>query len=175
MTLRSLVITPIAAVATVLAPARSLTLEQARSLVERTGRLEFFERVCLARPCDGEGAHEDRPTGIGNADVVEALAGRDAVTVEPVVLFELSKRAAGRFATLTMRLYQSNITDRPGQLAIVLDGETLVAARVTSPILAGNGQIAGDFTEDEAAVVAAVIAAEPLPVRLRFVGVEPTS
>ena len=95
--------------------------------------------------------------------------------IEPVVLFELSKRAAGRFAALTMRLYQSNITDRPGQLAIVLDGETLVAARVTSPILAGNGQIAGDFTEDEAAVVAAVIAAEPLPVRLRFVGVEPTS
>ncbi|MDA0798047.1 MAG: hypothetical protein O2884_05180 [Chloroflexi bacterium] len=85
----------------------------------------------------------------------------------------MTRATAVALVDLTTRLFDTNVTGgAPDQLAFVLDGETLVSAVVSSPILAGSGQVNGDFTAGDAQVVAALIANPPLPVGLRLVSAE---
>lgn len=151
----------------------TLTVEQAVALVTPKGHFEIIERQCESLPCDVDGAYVDKPTRLTNASIASASSSRNSVTGQPVVIFEMTRGTAQALADLTTRLFDTNVIGgTPDQMAFVLDGETLVSAVVSSPILAGSGQINGDFTEQEIQVIAALVASPPLPVRLRLVSAE---
>jgi len=85
----------------------------------------------------------------------------------------MARSGAQTLADLTTRLFEtSTLGGTPDQLAFVLDGETLRSTGVSSPILAGEGQIDDDFTKNEISVIAALIANNPIAVGLRIVSAE---
>ncbi len=153
--------------------AHTLTVEQAVALATPKGHFEIVERQCESFPCDVDGAYVDKPTRLTNASIASASSSKNSVTGQPVVIFEMTRATAVALADLTTRLFDTNVIGgAPDQLAFVLDGETLMSAVVSSPILAGSGQVDGDFTADDVQVVAALIANPPLPVGLRLVSAE---
>ena len=88
------------------------------------------------------------------------------------VHLRLDEQAASRLATLTRRLYETNDTDSPDRLAILLDSETLFAAVVDEVILDGAVRVSGDFEFEQAQDLAVLLTDGPLPVPLRLVGTE---
>jgi preprotein translocase subunit SecD len=145
--------------------------EQAKKLIGRTSQLEIVERICTISPCnisadvETPGAFQNQLTGLTGADMTRAFAGTDATTNEPILQFELNRGAAQQFATLTARLNNSWLnTDTPDELAFILDDEIIVSAVVTSPILAGAGRINGDFTFEEARLLAIQVESGRLPI-----------
>jgi preprotein translocase subunit SecD len=76
-----------------------------------------------------------------------------------IVSFTLNGPGARKFADATTRLLNR-------QLAIVLDGVVQSAPTVQSPITTGQGQITGNFTEQEAKNLAVVLNSGALPVEL---------
>lgn len=82
---------------------------------------------------------------------------------------QLSFRASARetFGTVTSALNQNG-----GQFAIVLDGTVLSAPGVQQPILDGNAQITGDFTEAEARSLSNSLKFGALPIRFAEPSVE---
>ncbi len=141
-------------------------VEQAKTLIGRTAQLEILERICFDRTCHESvpGSFEDRDTGMTGADMARAFAGQDQVTNAPILLFELNRGAARDFAQLTQRIFQTNLSDSPDQLAFSLDGDVLVAAGVISPILSGSGQISGGFGPEEVRQLAIQVESGRLPV-----------
>ncbi len=82
--------------------------------------------------------------GIKNAFVSRDQLGR------PEISFSLDGKAADKFGQIT--------TDHVGeQLAIILDGELQTAPKINGPITGGNGQITGDYSEQEAFMLANVL------------------
>ena len=75
---------------------------------------------------------------------------------------QLSFKSGARktFADVTRALYSNN-----GQFAIVLDGQVISYAGVNEPILDGNAEITGSFSEDEARSLANSLKYGALPVR----------
>ncbi|MBN9265319.1 MAG: protein translocase subunit SecDF, partial [Hyphomicrobium sp.] len=71
--------------------------------------------------------------------LVDARAGFDHRTNEPIVTFRFDSAGARQFANIT----SANI-GRP--FAIVLDGKVLSAPVIREPIVSGSGQISGHFT-----------------------------
>ena len=146
--------------------------EQAKQLIGRTSQLEIVERICSISPChisaneETPGAFQNQLTGLAGADMSRAFAGTDATTNEPILQFELNRGAAQQFATLTARLNSTLNTDTPDELAFVLDDEIIVSAVVTSPILAGAGRINGDFTFEEARLLAIQVESGRLPIEI---------
>ncbi len=110
--------------------------------------------------------------------MTRAFASTDSVTNQPILLFELNRGAAQQFAEITNRIFQTYIaaTGQGNRLTFVLDRDlpcnapllpgcrTLVSAVVTSPILAGNGVISGNFSPDEVRDLAIQIEAGRLPI-----------
>ena len=143
---------------------------EAERLIGETAQLDVIERVCF----DGfaecseafPGSFEDRPTGLSGADISRTSGGTNTTTNEPILLFELNRGAAGRFAVITQRLFETLNTTSADQLAFVLDGETLVSAIVSSPILGGNGQISGRFTADDVRRLSIQIESGRLPIEI---------
>ena len=135
--------------------------QQARDLIGQTAQLEIVERVCEDVNCT---AFEDRPSGLTGGDMARAFPSTDQTTSLPVLSFELNRDAAQQFAEMTQRIFSTNLTDSPDQLAFVLDGEVLVSAIVRSPILAGVGVIQGRFTADEVRQLAIQVESGRLPV-----------
>ena len=142
-----------------------------KQLIGRPAVLQIVERICAdgftAFECAREvpGSFEDHETGLRGEDMARASAGQDRVTGEPVLLFELNRDAARQFAVLTQRLFSTNNSTSPDQLAFFLDGEMLVSHLVRSPILTGNGQISGRFTSEDVRRLAIQLESGRLPVR----------
>ena len=135
--------------------------QQAKDLIGQTAQLEIVERICDNATCT---AFEDRPSGLTGGDMARAFPSQDQTTNRPVLSFELNRDAAQQFAVMTQRIFSTNITDSPDQLAFVLDGEVLVSAVVNSPILAGTGIIQGTFTAEEVRQLAIQVESGRLPV-----------
>ena len=83
-------------------------------------------------------------------DMVDAQAGFDPRTDLPIVSFRFNTAGTDKFALFT----RTNIR-RP--FAIVVDGHVVTAPVIQEPILAGVGQISGNFTANSAAQLAARI------------------
>ncbi|MQF85957.1 MAG: protein translocase subunit SecD [SAR202 cluster bacterium] len=122
-------------------------VQQAKDLIGQTAQLEIIERICADQQCT---VFNDQETGLTGDDMSRAFASQDQVTQEPILSFELKRGAAQQFATVTQRIYDSNTSENPNQLAFVLDDKVLVSATVQSPILSGSGIISGSFTPEEA-------------------------
>ncbi len=138
-------------------------VQQAKDLIGQTAQLEIVERICNDTLCTD---FEDLPSGMTGNEMSRAFATQDPVTGEPILSFELNRDAARQFAELTTRLFQTNASGSPDQLAFVLDGEVLVAAGVRAPILAGNGIIEGSFTPEEVRQLAIQIESGRLPIEI---------
>ncbi len=104
---------------------------------------------------------EDVPLMTGE-DLVDAQAGFDGQTNEPVVDFRLTTGGARKFAEVT--------ANNVGRLfAIVLDEEVISAPVIREPIPGGSGQISGSFTVESANDLAILLRAGSLPAKLTIV------
>lgn len=94
--------------------------------------------------------------------LVDAKAGFDPQTGEPVVSFRFDGSGARQFAKIT--------TDNVGKpFAIVLDKKVLSAPVIREPIAGGSGQISGNFDVQEAATLSALLRAGALPAPLTII------
>ena len=94
--------------------------------------------------------------------LADASAAFSSDTGAPVVHFRFDSEGALIFGELTREL-----VGRP--FAIVLDDEVLSAPVIREPILAGSGEISGNFTLDETNVLSALLRAGALPVPLQVI------
>ena len=100
------------------------------------------------------GVTELHNLGVERARAEPAVGG---TTTE--VLLELDDETAGRFEELTRRLVGQ-------QVAVLVDGVVQTAPTIANAIEDGSVLISGDFTQEEATELAAVIGAGALPIDL---------
>jgi preprotein translocase subunit SecD len=99
---------------------------------------------------------------VQNARVVPGYLGT------PQIEFTLTKDAAARFAQVTTQYAPDKTTGVRHRLAIIVDGQLYSAPIIDEPILSGSCQISGNFTEEEAELLAHVLN-DPLPVAVKIV------
>lgn len=99
---------------------------------------------------------------VSGENLVDAQAGFDQQTNEPIVSFRFDTKGAQRFGQAT----QQNV-GLP--FAIVLDDQVISAPRINEPILGGSGQISGNFTVEEANNLAILLRAGALPATLTII------
>jgi len=75
---------------------------------------------------------------------------------EPIISLTFNSEGAKKFANLT----RQHVEER---LAIILDGEVLSAPRINEPILSGRGVITGQFSFEEASLLALALRSGSLP------------
>jgi preprotein translocase subunit SecD len=117
-----------------------------------TANLEFKKQ--------GSNPDEWVSTGITGADLKRAQASTDGVATWAID-FELKPEAAQKFGELTVSLIGV-------PLGIFLDGNLISAPTVQTAITAGNGQITGNFTADQAQDLAVQLNAGALPVPVKI-------
>ncbi|WP_128892271.1 protein translocase subunit SecD [Erythrobacter sp. HKB08] len=100
--------------------------------------------------------------GIQGDSLVDARAGVDPQTNEPVVNIQFDAQGGARFA----RLSSENVDRR---FAIILDGEVISAPSFNEPIYGGQAQISGNFTTESAYALAISLQSGALPVDLAIV------
>jgi preprotein translocase subunit SecD len=106
---------------------------------------------------DGYGYAALRQTGGMTGDfIVNANRTFDQSTTSPSVLIEFNADGAKEFARLTSKNVGKII-------AIVLDGKILALPRINEPILGGSVQISGDYTVEDANLLAITLSSSPLP------------
>jgi protein-export membrane protein SecD len=99
---------------------------------------------------------------VDGADLNDAQPGFDSQNNQPIVSFRFNQRGAQRFGKLT--------TDNVGKrFAIVLDGIIQSAPVINEPILGGSGQIAGNFTTEEASQLSVILRSGALPAKLTII------
>ena len=128
-----------------------------------------------AAPAAGEATAEATPrasptppifhTVMTGAALEDARAGRDPVSGDYLVQFDLTSEGAETFAQYTS-------THVGEYLAIVLDNRILSIPRIQSPITGGQGTITGEFTLEEANQLAVQLRYGSLPVPLEVVEIK---
>ena len=95
-------------------------------------------------------------------NLVDAQAGFDQRTNEPIVTFRFDTAGAQRFGQIT----QQNVGY---PFAIVLDDAVITAPVINEPILGGSGQISGNFDVESANDLAVLLRAGALPATLTVI------
>ena len=95
-------------------------------------------------------------------ELVDAQAGFDSRTSEPIVNFRFNTSGAQKFALIS----QQNVGRA---FAIVLDKDVISYPVIREPILGGSGQISGNFTVRSANDLALLLRAGALPADLTVV------
>jgi protein-export membrane protein SecD len=164
-------------------------VQRLKELIGKTGKLEFklvdpsVNAVQVAEtkqvPVGDELVYGNPPSGappgspqipyvlksqvlVSGQNLVDAQAGFDQRTGEPVVTFRFDAAGAKRFAMVT----QENV-GLP--FAIVLDAQVISAPVIREPILGGTGQISGNFTVQEANDLAVLLRSGALPAKLTVI------
>ena len=87
-------------------------------------------------------------------DDASASINSSSLSGEWVVNIDFDSEGTKAFADVTRELYANQSTPPTDQFAIVLDGLVISAPRVINPILDGNAQITGSFTQEQAETLA---------------------
>lgn len=95
-------------------------------------------------------------------DIIDVAPGFDQNNDQPIATFRFNGRGTRRFAHIT----EENI-GKP--FAIVADDKVLSAPIIREPIRGGSGQISGNFTLEDATIVAMLLRSGTLPGRLSVV------
>lgn len=103
-----------------------------------------------------------KDSALEGSDISYAGPGFSAGSKEPIASFRFNGRGTRRFAHIT-----AENVGKP--FAIVLDDKVISAPVIREPITGGSGQIAGNFTLEEANSVAMLLRAGSLPGRLGLV------
>jgi protein-export membrane protein SecD len=153
-------------------------VDQAIKMIGETPSLEFREetprdQVAQAYkeqtgqdlPADATGPFFLYPSDLTGKDLLRGQAdysqGNGALR-EPIVRLEFNEEGKKKFADLTTRNVNKVI-------AIYLDGVSITAPRVNEPITDGNAVISGDFTIEEAKLLAKRLNAGALPVPIKLI------
>ncbi|WP_213740658.1 preprotein translocase subunit SecD [Bradyrhizobium sp. dw_411] len=99
---------------------------------------------------------------MGGDDIIDVSPGFDQRSDQPIATFRFNGRGTKRFAHIT----EENI-GKP--FAVVADDKVLSVPVIREPIRGGTGQIAGNFTLEEANRVAMLLRSGTLPGRLSVV------
>ena len=134
--------------------------EEAIELIGATAKLQFM----LA----------DGTVVLEGENVKEAEAGRDDQSTGYAVNLKFDREGADKFGEATTKAFNGQVTSTMdgvgnGAIAIVLDGNIISAPNVNEPILGGRSSITGDFTLEEAQLLAAQINGGALPITLHEV------
>lgn len=93
---------------------------------------------------------------VSGGEVADAQPGFDARTSQPIVNFRFNAQGARKFGSFTRHHVGRTF-------AIVLDGQVISAPVIREPIIAGVGQISGNFTIAEAQRTAAKLKSGTCP------------
>lgn len=99
---------------------------------------------------------------VAGDNLIDAQPNYDQRSGQPIVNFKFDSVGAKRFAETT----RTNV-NRP--FAIVLDDKVISAPVIREPILAGSGQISGNFTVQSANDLAVLLRAGALPAPLKII------
>ncbi len=158
--------------ASVLAFEVSGGIEEAKTLIGATARLDIKERTCLDGPCGRATQFSDRDA-VGRAgesltgdNLNRAYAGTHPTTGLPIVNFVFDGNGTRIFRDLTTR-----IAGDPNRcVAHLLDGEDLICPVVQRAIVSGSGFIEGpDFTFERVRGLSIQLESGSLPVSLELV------
>lgn len=95
-------------------------------------------------------------------NLINAAPTVDQRTNQNAVSFQLDATGARKFGEVTK--------NHPGeQLALVLDGKVVSAPTINEPILGGSGQITGNFTLQEAALLSITLRSGALPAPIQVI------
>jgi SecD/SecF fusion protein len=94
---------------------------------------------------------------MGGEAITDAKVDFDQTGFNPRISLSFNSQGSKDFAELT----KNHVGER---VAIVLDGEVLSAPNIREPILSGNAEITGQFTFDEASLLALALRSGSLPV-----------
>jgi preprotein translocase subunit SecD len=103
-----------------------------------------------------------KEVAVDGDDIIDAAPGFATSSEQPIANFRFNARGTRRFAHVT----QDNI-GRP--FAIVIDDQVVSAPLIREPITGGSGQISGNFTLEEANIIAMRLRSGTLPGRLSVV------
>jgi SecD/SecF fusion protein len=154
-------------------------IEQAKTLIGQTARLDFREQSAAAPgsdPASAAGQPSDTPgwvvvQAVGSDGERHELTGQyfkradvgfEQSSNRPMILFEFNDEGARMFGEATQRL-----VGRP--LGIFLDNQLLTSPVVREPITGGRGQITGQFTLPDAKNLVIQLNAGALPVPVQIV------
>ena len=99
---------------------------------------------------------------VDGEDIIDASPGFASQSQQPIASFRFNARGTRRFAHVT-----GENVGRP--FAIVAGDKVLSVAVIREPILGGSGEISGNFTLEEANIVAMLLRSGTLPGRLSVV------
>lgn len=143
-------------------------LETIKALLGTTAKLDFREY----KPASGSASATPSaqvkdyvPTELTGKDLLQAAVLTDPQTQNPSVGIAFTSTGTQKFATLTRK----NI-GKP--LAIFLDEYPISVPKVDKEISDGRAMIRGDFTNDQATSLAAVLNSGPLPVSVGVVSIQ---
>ncbi|ACT57398.1 protein translocase subunit SecD [Candidatus Liberibacter asiaticus] len=122
----------------------------------------FMFGVRFLRDSDGNQYLVEDKVEISGIHLNGATANFDPKTHKPVVDISFDEMGARRFFEVT----RDNI-GKP--LAVVLDGRVLTAPVINQAIPSGKAQISGNFTIETAGILAAMLRAGSLPIKLNIV------
>ncbi|WP_168464894.1 protein translocase subunit SecD [Wolbachia endosymbiont of Ctenocephalides felis wCfeT] len=149
--------------------------EQIKSLLGKTAKLAFHlansnvasmqdidhETTVMLKDALGNSYPIFRKTEIGGDSLVNASV-RFSSLGKPTVHFKFDSIASKRFAKIT----KENV-GKP--FAIVLDNTVLTVPTIREPILNGEGEISGNFTEKQTSELAILLKSGALPAPLKII------
>lgn len=147
------------------------SIEDAKRLIGETAQLEFLRRKC-AGPVVGVGCLSpflDSSIGLTGDDLVDAYASTDSVTGEWVVNIQFNDRGADIFGQMTGEINVRTNRQSDEVIAVILDGEQLIAPVAQAHIRDGRSQISGSFNRESARTLAIQLKSGRLPVPLQLI------
>ncbi len=146
-------------------------IDDAKRLIGETAQLEFKRRQC-AGPVIGAGClppFTDNDIGLTGDDLADAYASTDAVTGEWVVNIQFRDRGSDIFADMTGDINVQGNPDSDEVIAVILDGQELIAPVARAHIRDGRSQISGNFNRESARTLAIQLKSGSLPVPLELI------
>ena len=145
--------------------------EDAKRLIGETAQLEFLRRQCGGPVADIGCVPPitDVDIDLTGDDLEEAYASTDQTTGEWVVNIQFNDRGSEIFSRMTEEINIRTNPDSTEVIAVVLDGQPLIAPVSLAHIRDGRSQISGDFNRERARTLAIQLKSGRLPVPLELI------
>jgi len=140
-------------------------IDDAKSLIGQTARLEFKERTCASPRCIN---FTDADLGLSGDDLSRAEASVDNIGVGWVVNLQFNGRGSEIFSDLTRRISTTD-AQATKRIAIIMDDRELLVPVARAWIRDGRTQISGNFTREEARTLSIQLESGRLPVPLKLI------
>ena len=140
-------------------------IDDAKSVIGATARLEFKERTCDTSACIN---FTDADLGLTGDDLSRAEASTNSLGIGWVINLQFNGRGSEIFSDLTRRISTTEAQTNK-RIAIIMDDRELLAPVARAWIRDGRTQISGNFTREEARTLAIQLESGRLPVPLKLI------